>query len=64
MSTNVKLNEWEQEALSEKLITLNKKLVMKGKKPLRTESEIVHKVLEMTVSKLTITEDGNIKISD
>lgn len=64
MSTNVKLNEWEQEALSEKLITLNKKLVMKGKKPLKTESEIVHKVLEMTINKLTITEDGNIKIND
>lgn len=64
MSTNIKLNKWEQEALTEKLITMNKKLVMKGYKPLKTESEVVHKILEITISKLIITEDGNIKIND
>jgi hypothetical protein len=62
MSTNVKLNKWEQEALSEKLILINKKLVMKGHKPLKAESEIVHKIIEMTLNKITVTEDGNLKI--
>lgn len=64
MSTNIKLNAWEQEALSEKLIYLNKKLVMKGHKPIATESQIVHKILEMTLSKLNVTDDGNLKIED
>ena len=62
MSTNIKLNKWEQEALSEKLIQLNKKLVMKGHKPLTAESQIVHKILEMTLGKISVAEDGNIKI--
>lgn len=62
MSTNIKLNKWEQEALSERLILINKKLVMKGHKPIATESQIVHKILEMTLSKLNVTEDGNLKI--
>lgn len=62
MSTNIKLNKWEQEALSEKLILLNKKLVLKGHKPISTESQIVHKILEITIGKLNIDEKGNLKI--
>ncbi|WP_368566331.1 hypothetical protein [Acinetobacter bereziniae] len=62
MSTNIKLNKWEQEALSEKLILLNKKLVLKGHKPLSAESQIVHKILEITVGKLNIDDEGNLKI--
>lgn len=61
MSTAVKLNEWERQALSEKLIQLNKKLVMSGKKPLKTESEIVHKIIEMTLAKIEV-RDGNLVI--
>lgn len=62
MSTNIKLNKWEQEALSERLILINKKLVMKGHKPMTAESQIVHKILEMTLNKLSIDQDGNLKI--
>lgn len=62
MSTNVKLNKWEQEVLTEKLILLNKKLVMRGHKPLIAESEIVHKIIEMTINRIGISEDGNLKI--
>lgn len=64
MPTHVKLNTWEQEALTSQLIHLNKKLVMSGYKPLKTESEIVHRILEMTLGKLEITEQGTIKITD
>lgn len=61
MSTAVKLNKWERQALSEKLIQLNKKLVMSGKKPLKAESEIVHKIIEMTLAKIEV-RDGNLVI--
>lgn len=64
MSTNIKLNKWEQEALSERLIVLNKKLVMRGHKPLSAESQIVHKILEITLTKVDVTEDGHIIIRD
>lgn len=64
MAETVKLNKWEQEALSERLIVLNKKLAMKGYKTIPTESHIIHKILEMTVNKVDIDTDGNIKIND
>lgn len=62
MPTHVKLNKWEQDALTSQLIHLNKKLVMSGFKPIKTESEIVHRILEMTLGKLDITEQGTLKI--
>lgn len=64
MPTHVKLNSWEQEALTSQLIHLNKKLVMSGYKPIKTESEIVHRILEMTLGKLEIQENGTLKIQD
>lgn len=64
MTTAVKLNKWEQEALSERLIMINKKLVMKGQRPIASESQIVHKILEMTITKFDVTEDGSLKIMD
>jgi 7-keto-8-aminopelargonate synthetase-like enzyme len=64
MAETVKLNKWEQEALEARLNYLNKKLVMNGFKTLKSESQIVHKVIEMTINKLEIDESGNIKIVD
>lgn len=64
MSTNIKLNKWEQEALSERLILINKKLVMRGHKPMTAESQIVHKILEMTLNKINVDQDGNLKIEE
>ena len=58
MSTAVKLNQWEQEALANKLVALNKKLVMQGHKPISTESQIVHEVLKITLSKISVNNDG------
>lgn len=64
MPTHVKLNSWEQEALTNQLIHLNKKLVMSGYKPIKSESEIVHRILEMTLGKLEINDNGTIKITE
>ncbi|EXF55547.1 hypothetical protein J502_2955 [Acinetobacter sp. 1294596] len=64
MPQTVKLNAWEQEALEERFNLINKKLIMKGFKPLKSESEIVHKILEMTLNKVGITENGSLKIEE
>ena len=64
MAETVKLNKWEQEALEARLNYLNKKLVMNGFKTLKSESQIIHKLIEMTVNKIDIDEDGNLKLKN
>lgn len=60
----VKLNAWEQEALTTKLMVLNRKLALSGNRPIKTESEIVHKILELTIGKVAVKDDGTFYISD
>lgn len=62
MAITVKLNSWEQEALRERFNLVNRKLVMKGMKPLTAESQVVHKILEISLNKLNVDEEGNLKI--
>lgn len=64
MAETVKLNKWEQEALEARLNYLNKKLVMNGFKTLKFESEIVHKILEMTINRIDIDQDGNLRLKN
>ncbi|RZG66672.1 hypothetical protein EXU29_18355 [Acinetobacter wuhouensis] len=64
MPETVKLNKWEQEALEARLNYLNKKLVMNGFKTIKSESQIIHKIIEMTINKVDIDENGNLKIKD
>ena len=64
MTQTVKMNKWEQEVLEARLNYLNKKLVMNGFKTLKSESEIVHRIIEMTINKLDIDQDGNLKIKN
>lgn len=64
MAETVKLNKWEQEVLEARLNYLNKKLIMNGFKTIKSESQIVHKIIEMTVNKVDIDSNGNIKIND
>ncbi|MFW2097315.1 hypothetical protein ACG9ZL_13990 [Acinetobacter sp. ULE_I057] len=64
MAETVKLNKWEQEVLEARLNYLNKKLIMNGFKTIKSESQIVHKIIEMTVNKIDIDQNGNIKIVD
>lgn len=62
MPITVKLNSWEQEALQERFIMLNRKLAMKGIKPLTAESQVIHRILEMTLNKINVDENGNLRI--
>lgn len=64
MAETVKLNKWEQEVLEARLNYLNKKLIMNGFKTIKSESQIVHKIIEMTINKVDIDSNGNIKIND
>ena len=64
MAQTVKLNKWEQEVLEARLNYLNKKLVMNGFKTLKSESEIVRKIIEMTINKIDIDQDGNLRLKN
>ena len=64
VAQTVKLNKWEQEVLEARLNYLNKKLVMNGFRTLKSESEIVHKIIEMTINKIDIDQDGNLRLKN
>ena len=58
------LKKWEREALYKKMIELNNDLAEKGMRGISKESELVHKILEMTIKKLEISESGNLIIRE
>lgn len=62
MAQTIYLKESEKEALNKKMIELNYKLAKKGMRGISKESQIVHKIIELTVEKLDISEDGNLII--
>ena len=64
MSETVYLKKWEREALYKKMIELNNELAEKGMRGISKESELVHKILEMTIKKLEISESGNLIIRE
>jgi hypothetical protein len=37
---------------------------MNGFKTLKSESQIIHKLIEMTINKIDIDEDGNLKLKN
>lgn len=62
MAQNVYLNEWEQKELYKKMIELNNKLAEKDVRGISKESQLVHKILELSIKKLDVSESGNIII--
>lgn len=62
MSETVYLKKWEREALYKKMIELNNDLSEKGMRGISKESELVHKILEMTIKKVEVSESGNLII--
>ena len=46
------------------MIELNNDLAEKGMRGISKESELVHKILEMTIKKLEISESGNLIIRE
>jgi len=61
MPTNIRLTQQEQEQLRQKAIEINKLLVKQGRQPLR-DSELVHKILEKSVSYAQVSNSGEIEL--
>ena len=59
MPKTVKLSAWEQKKLHEQVIKLNKILIGENRKPIK-ESELVHKILEQTITKTGVSASGTI----
>lgn len=61
MVTAVRLTADEQEALRKKCIEINKLLIKANQMPLR-ESELVHKILEKTITCVDVNDKGEVII--
>lgn len=59
MVTAVRLTTEEQESLRKKCIEINKLLIKSNQMPLR-ESELVHKILEKTITCVDVNNKGEI----
>jgi len=59
MATNVRLTKEEQRKIMEKSIEINKLLVNNNKAPLK-ESELIHKILELSITYAKVDNEGNI----
>ena len=64
MPESVALNEWEQKKLYKKMIELNNKLSDKEMRGISRESQLVHRILELSIDKLDISESGTIILKD
>lgn len=61
MPTNIRLTKKEQEVLGKKAIKINKLLVGMEMKPM-SESELIHKILEKSLTNVEINKRGEIII--
>jgi hypothetical protein len=61
MVTAVRLTAHEQEWLRKKCIEINKLLIKNNKMPVK-ESELIHKILEKSISCVQINNSGEIYI--
>ena len=59
MATNVRLNEMEQEAIRKKCIEINKLLIGNNKEPIK-DSELVHKILDLSITYVRVNNKGEI----
>lgn len=60
MAQSIALNEWEQKKLYKKMIELNNKLSDKEMRGISRESQLVHRILELAIDKLDVSESGTI----
>lgn len=64
MAQSVYLNEWEQKKLYKKMIELNNKLSEKGMRGISKESQLIHRILELSIDRLEVSESGSIILKD
>lgn len=63
MVTAVRLTTDEQEEIRKKCIEINKLLIKNNKMPVK-ESELIHKILEKTISCVQVNNSGEIYIEE
>lgn len=61
MAITVRMNDKEQELLRKKCIELNKQLINRNLMPIK-ESELVHIILEQSISNVELTASGILKV--
>ncbi len=54
------LNEWEQVEAYRKMIELNNKLSERGMRGISKESQLLHKIIELALPRVDISESGSI----
>lgn len=54
------LNEWEQAEAYRKMIELNNKLSERGMRGISKESQLLHKIIELALPRVDISESGSI----
>lgn len=59
MPTNIRLTKEEQEKLRKKAIEINKLLVKEGLEPLK-DSELAHKLLEISITYASVKKSGEV----
>lgn len=59
MATNVRLSDKEQEAIRKKCIEINKLLIKNNKEPLK-DSELVHKILDLSITYVNVDSKGEV----
>lgn len=61
MAITVRLNDWEREEIRKKAVEINKKMIEKGKQPIR-DSQLVHEILEQCIKRVEVTKSGEIVV--
>jgi len=62
MATNVRLSDKEQEEIRKKCIEINKLLIKNNREPLK-DSEMVHKILELSIAYVSVDAKGEIYLN-
>jgi len=59
MVQSVRLSDIERETIRQKAIDINKLLIKHGRQPLK-DSELVHKILDLTTAYVRVSPDGEV----
>lgn len=59
MPASLRLTSEEQESLRKKCVEINKLLIQRGKEPLK-DSELAHKILELSTSYVKVNLSGEV----
>ena len=62
MATTIRLNDKEQEDIRKKAVEINKRMIEKGRQPIR-DSQLVHEILDQCIKRVEVSKSGEIIIN-